>query len=217
MAERRASSDAVNILSPLARKPNKSLLYSESAKPTNTPITRATIEARIKEKEREILNQQPLRLELAKVESLVQKMGDSHLGLSQTEERYPSSKTTCLRWKVGGQSVLIGFESPRNVYFWNNLLQQSLSSNRQEKITSFSHPSESFDPSLFSSFGFSPSVIRGRIDAIEISDEELVALYAADDVLTELEGTAGLDTAAQCIALNLDPLWRRISKPLQPQ
>ena len=217
VAERRASSDAVNILSPLARKPNKSLLYSESAKPTNTPITRATIEARIKEKEREILNQQPLRLELAKVESLVQKMGDSHLGLSQTEERYPSSKTTCLRWKVGGQSVLIGFESPRNVYFWNNLLQQSLSSNRQEKITSFSHPSESFDPSLFSSFGFSPSVIRGRIDAIEISDEELVALYAADDVLTELEGTAGLDTAAQCIALNLDPLWRRISKPLQPQ
>lgn len=217
VAERRASSNIVNILSPLTRKPNKSLLYSESEKPTNTPVTRAAIEARIKEREREILNQQPLRLELAKVESLVQKMGDGHLGLSQTEERYPSSRTTCLRWKVSGQSILIGFESPRNVYFWNNLLQRSLSSNRQEKITSFSHPSESFDPSLFSSFGFSPSVIRGRIDAIEISDEELVALYAADDVLNEFEGTAGLDTAAQCIALNLDPLWRRISKPLQPQ
>ena len=216
-AETGTSSDVVNMLPSLAWEPNKSLLYSEAAKAKDIPVSKAEIEARIKEKEREILSQQPIKLELSKVEGLLQKMGDGHLGLSQTEERYPSSRTTCLRWKVNGQSVLIGFESPRNVYFWNNLLQQSLSSNRQEKITSFSHPSESFDPSLFSSFGFSPSVIRGRIDAIEMSDEELAALYAAADVLTEFEGTANLDVAAQYIALTLDPLWRRISRPLQSQ
>lgn len=214
-AETGTSSDVVNMLPSLGWEPTNSLLYSEEAK--HVPVSKALIEARIKEKEREILSQQPIKLVIAKVECLLRKMGDGHLGISQTKERYPGSRTTCLRWKVSGQSVLIGFESPRNVYFWNNLLQQSLSSNRKEKITSFSHPSDSFDPSLFSSFGFSPSVIRGRIDAIEMSDEELVAVYAAAGVLTDFEGTANLEIAAQHIALTLDPLWRRISRPLQPQ
>ena len=172
------------------------------------------VETRLKEREREILDNKPLEMNLLKVEKLVQKVGASHLGLNQTEERFPSSRTACLRWDVRGQSVLIGFESPRNVYFWNNLLQQSLSSNRQEKIILFSHPSESFDPGLFAGFGFSPSVIRGRVDAIEMSDQQLAMLYAADDILREFQAASNGDIATQYIALSLDPLWRRISKPL---
>ncbi len=178
------------------------------------PITRSRVEDLLKEREQEILDAGPVLLKLEEVERFVQKMGAHHLGLKQTEERYPSSRTTCLRWNVRGQSVLIGFESPRNVYFWNNLLQQSLSSNRHEKITAFSHSSEAFDPGLFASFGFSPSVIRGRIDTIEMSDQELALVYASDSILDELEHSPGSETAAQFIAMNLDPLWRRISRSL---
>mgnify|MGYP003645571021 CR=1 FL=1 len=185
----------------------------ETQEPVITlPLTRATIDAMLKERQQQILNSAPLQLELNRVEHFIHKMGDSYLGLNQKEERYPSSRTICLRWQVRGQSVLLGFESPKNVYFWNNLLQQSLSSNRHEKITAFSHASDSFDPGLFSSFGFSPRVIRGRIDAIELSDQELAVLYAAESVLGELENTSDGPTAAQFIAMHLDPLWRRISR-----
>jgi len=210
LSEKKETSNVVDFAGALRKSSEK----TDTSKPTATPVSRAAVESRLKEREREILDHKPLELDLPKVEKLVQKMGASHLGLNQTEERFPSSRTACLRWNVRGQSVLIGFESPRNVYFWNNLLQQSLSSNRHEKITSFSHSSESFDPGLFSSFGFSPSVIRGRIDAIEMSDQELAMLYAADDVLKEFEDAPNGDLVAQYIALSLDPLWRRISKPL---
>ena len=57
-------------------------------------------------------------------------------------------------------------------------------------------------------------MIRGRIDAIEMSDQQLAMLYAADDVLREFEAASNGDIATQYIALSLDPLWRRISKPL---
>ena len=144
----------------------------------------------------------------------IRTVGAMHAALSQQEERYPSSRTVCLRWSVRDHSVLTGFESPRNVYFWNNLLQQSLASNRQEKIAAFSHPSEPFDPSLFSSFGFSPAVIRGRVDIIEMNDRELAMIYAAERVLRDHERGADAEKVAQLITLHLDPLWRRIIQPL---
>ncbi len=212
--EKNEKSNVVDFAAALRQSTGKPFPDTQTTSTDSVLVSRARVETRLKEREREILDNKPLELDLPKVEKLVQKMGASHLGLNQTEERFPSSRTACLRWNVRGQSVLIGFESPRNVYFWNNLLQQSLSSNRQEKITSFSHSSESFDPGLFASFGFSPSVIRGRIDAIEMSDQELAMLYAADDVLKEFEDAPNGDMAAQYVALSLDPLWRRISKPL---
>jgi hypothetical protein len=115
---------------------------------------------------------------------------------------------------VRGESVLIGFESPQNVYFWNNLLQQSLASNRHEKLAAFSHRTESFNPELFSSFGFSPAVIKDHIDVIEMSDRELAMIYAADSIITESRGTEDAPAAIQIVIRYLDPLWRRISKPV---
>lgn len=212
--EKKEKSNVVDFAAALRQSPEQTFPDTNPTSTNPSLVSRATVETRLKQREREILDNKPLEMDLPKVEKLLQKMGASHLGLNQTEERFPSSRTACLRWNVRGQSVLIGFESPHNVYFWNNLLQQSLSSNRQEKITSFSHSSESFDPGLFASFGFSPSVIRGRIDAIEMSDQQLAMLYAADDVLREFEAASNGDIATQYIALSLDPLWRRISKPL---
>ena len=212
--EKKEKSNVLDFAAALRQSPEKTFPDTNTISTSPLLVSRAMVETRLKEREREILDNKPLEMDLLKVEKLVQKMGASHLGLNQTEERFPSSRTACLRWNVRGQSVLIGFESPRNVYFWNNLLQQSLSSNRQEKITSFSHSSESFDPGLFAGFGFSPSVIRERIDAIEMSDQQLAMLYAADDILREFEAASNGDIATQYIALSLDPLWRRISKPL---
>ena len=212
--EKKEKSNVVDFAAALKQSPEKTFPDTNTISTNPLLVSRAMVETRLKEREREILDNKPLEMDFPKVEKLVQKMGVSHLGLNQTEERFPSSRTACLRWNVRGQSILIGFESPRNVYFWNNLLQQSLSSNRQEKITSFSHSSKSFDPGLFAGFGFSPSVIRGRFDAIEMSDQQLAMLYAADDILREFEAASNGEIATQYIALSLDPLWRRISKPL---
>lgn len=174
------------------------------------PLTRASLEQTLAEKEREILSGTVVTLDLERLERFIRQVGRQHAALGQQEERYPSSRTVCLRWNVRGHSVLTGFESPRNVYFWNNLLQQSLASNRQEKIVAFSHHSAPFDAAVFSSFGFSPTVIRGRIDTIEMNDRELAMLYAADQILQEFENSGDGEKAIQLITLHLDPLWRRM-------
>ncbi len=173
-------------------------------------FTRASFEQLLGEYERELLSGPALILDLERLERFIRELGKQHAALGQQEERYPSSRTICLRWNVRGQSVLTGFESPRNVYFWNNLLQQSLASNRKEKIAAFSHHSEPFDPSLFSSFGFSPAVIQGRIDIIEMNDRELAMIYAAEKIQSEVKKFPGSENVVQWIALHLDPLWRRM-------
>ncbi|MBP6782465.1 MAG: hypothetical protein KA152_01660 [Verrucomicrobiales bacterium] len=173
-------------------------------------LTRATLEQLLARREQDLLSGPALSLDLERLERFIRTVGAQHAALGQQEERYPSSRTVCLRWNVRGQSVLTGFESPRNVYFWNNLLQQSLASNRQEKIAAFSHHSEPFDPSLFSSFGFGPAVIRGKVDIIEMNDRELAMIYAADRTVRDLENTPDGEKAIQLITLHLDPLWRRM-------
>lgn len=176
--------------------------------------TRASLEQLLAEYERELLSGSALILDLDRLERFIRELGRQHTALGQQEERYPGSRTICLRWNARGQSVLTGFESPRNVYFWNNLLQQSLASNRKEKIAAFSHHSESFDPTLFSSFGFSPAVIQGRIDIIEMNDRELAMIYAAEKILNEVRNLPGSENVIQWIALHLDPLWRRMIQPV---
>ncbi|MDF2374947.1 MAG: hypothetical protein P1U81_01815 [Verrucomicrobiales bacterium] len=168
----------------------------------------------LKSREEGLLENPSLRLDLEKVERFIRKIGVQHPGLSQSEERFPSSRTVCVRWNVRGESVLLGFESPQNVYFWNNLLQQSLASNRREKLAAFSHRTEAFDPGLFSSFGFSPAVARDRIDVIEMNDRELAMIYATDSIISESENTVEAPAAVQIAIRYLDPLWRRISKAI---
>lgn len=179
------------------------------------PVTAPpSVEALLQRRQEQLLQSPPLRMDLERIERFVSAIGKDHPGLSQQEERYPSSRTVCLRWTVRDLSVLIGFESPRNVYFWNNLLQRSLASNRNEKIAAFSHSTERFNPSLFSTFGFSPAVIKGKIDVIELSDRELALVYAAESVLQETRQTAQNGHALQVTMQTLDPLWRRISQSL---
>jgi hypothetical protein len=188
-----------------------------SSPPESAPSGAApavNVEVLLRQREEEMLRGGALRLDLARIEHFIRMVGGQHSGLSQTEERFPGSQSVCLRWMVHGQSVLVGFESPANVYFWNNLLQQSLASTQLEKIAAFSHTSEPFDPGLFSSFGFSPAVAVGHIDIIELTDRELAMLYAADQVVSETAGTESADRAVQMITRQLDPLWRRISQPL---
>ncbi len=178
------------------------------------PLTRAALEQTLAQRERDLLSGSPLTLDLERIGRFIRAVGAKHPALGQQEERYPSSRTICLRWSARGHSVLTGFESPRNVYFWNNLLQQSLASNRYEKIAAFSHASEPFDPSLFASFGFSPAVIQGRIDIIGMNDRELAMIYAAERALRDYEGTPEAEKAMQLVTLHLDPLWRRMIQPL---
>ncbi len=184
------------------------------APPPKAPLTRASLEQTLARHERELLSGPALALDLDRVGRFIRAVGEKHPALGQQEERHPSSRTVCLRWSARGHSVLVGFESPRNVHFWNHLLQQSISSNRYEKIAAFSHPSEPFDPALFASFGFSPAVIRGRVDIIEMNDRELAMIYAADLTMRDYGSSPDAEKAAQLVTLHLDPLWRRLVQPL---
>ena len=182
--------------------------------PMPTDIAPPDIPTILREEEQRLQSGPALRLDLERLEHFIRSMGTLHPGLSQTEERFPSSRSVCLRWNVRSQSVLLGFESPQNVYFWNNLLQQSLASNRDEKIAVFSHDSDPFDPKLFASFGFSPAVTQGRIDIIRMNDRELAMIYAAESVYLRFVETPESNRAIQVITRHLDPLWRRISRPI---
>ncbi len=178
------------------------------------PLNRASFERAVAEREDELLSGPGLVLDLERLAKFVGAVGSRHPALAQKEERYPSSRSACLRWNGHGHSVVVGFESPRNAYFWNNLLQQSLASNRQEKIVGFSHPSEPFDPALFAGFGYSPAVVRARVDIIEMNDRELAMVLATERTLREHESGADGEKACQFAILRLDPLWRRIVQPL---
>ncbi len=196
------------------KEASPTILSLQEESENGPPVSQQEIERQLRDAQKEIAEKATLDLDLNRIGSLLRRVGPTHKGLNQTEERFPSSQIPCLRWTVRSVSVLTGFESPQNVYFWNNLLQQSLSASEVEKIAAFSHSSHSFDPGLFSSFGFSPSVISGRIDIIEMNDKELSILYAADEVLTRYQGRPEEETAKEVITLFLDPLWRRISRPL---
>ncbi|MEM7699445.1 MAG: hypothetical protein AAF236_13690 [Verrucomicrobiota bacterium] len=175
-------------------------------------LNQVVINEMIDNAEKEILADRPLKLDLARLEAFFTRIGAEHGGLNQSSTRLPGGQTASLRWNVRGQSILVSFESPKNVYFWNHLLQQSLASDRTEKLAAFSHASEPFDPTLFASFGFSPTVTRGRIDIIEMTDSDLALLYAADQVLAEVAQAPESPYATQIISRRLDPLWRRVSE-----
>lgn len=213
---------------PAAKGTNESAGSKTEKKPATAPVSPATapiqplraesappnITEMLQEEERRLLSGPPLQLDLERLEQFIQKMGALHPGLSQNEERFPSSRSVCLRWNVHGKSVLLGFESPKNVYFWNNLLQQSLASSQEEKIAAFSHASDPFEENLFSSFGFSPAVTKGRIDIIQMKDRELAMIYATENVFSRFAETPESNRATQIVMRHLDPLWRRISRPV---
>lgn len=178
------------------------------------PLTRAAFDRALAERESELLASVPLKLDRERLSRFLQQLGARHAALGQREERFPSSLLPCLRWDGRGHSVLVGFESSRNAQFWNHLLQQSLASNRLEKIAAFSHASDPFELSLFAGFGFSPAVVRGRIDLIAMNDRELAMIQAAEQVYRQYEATPDADQVGQWVILRLDPLWRRLIQPL---
>ncbi len=159
-------------------------------------------------------NSEVLKLDLERLEKFVSKVGKHHPALSQEEENIASSRTVCLRWKIRETPVLIGFEAPRNVYFWNTLLQQCLTSGGKDKITAFSHSSEIFNPDLFSGFGFSKEIVSTHIDIVEMNDKELGMIYAAESFLSSAEEQGRSEEAYRLVTRRLDPLWRRIGRPM---
>lgn len=169
---------------------------------------------RLKKREEELLAEGSLQLDLERLEQFLCTIGKHHAGLSQQEERFPGTQTVCLQWRVRRLLVLIGFESPENVYFWNTLLQRTLSTDAAIKVSAFSHPSQPFDPGVFSEFGFSRAIVEQRIDLIEMGDRELAMIYSADELLSDLGTSPDSERAIQTITRYLDPLWRRISQPI---
>jgi len=187
---------------------------AQPASPETSPPRERSLQQELNDQEEELRSGGGLAFDLPRIERLILTVGSRHPGLSQTEEHQPGSRSVCARWRVHGQSVLVGFEPPGNAYFWSQLLQQSLSSGAVEKIAAFSHRSEPFDPSVFASFGFAPSLIRSRIDIIEMGDRELAMLYASAHLLQRHEGSPEEAEAFDTVTRYLDPLWRRISRTL---
>ncbi|MEM9017487.1 MAG: hypothetical protein AAGC68_10775 [Verrucomicrobiota bacterium] len=170
-----------------------------------------SFESELRELETKILEEPGLTLDLPRVANLLRVAAAQHPGLHQTEERFPSSRSACLRWHVRNQFVLLGFEEPGNVYFWNNLLQQSIASDRNEKIIAFSHSSDPFDPELFANFGFSPGIVASNIDLVELSDRDLARIYATEKLLDSESRSRSPETTLQNVSRSLDPLWKRIA------
>ncbi len=194
--------------------PGVTPLVEAVSPPPRPPLSRAEFTEIIQRRESELLTSSALTMDTTRIGNFIRRVGSQHTALAQTEERYAGSLSPCLHWKVRELSVIIGFESPRNIYFWNNLLQRSLASNRIEKLTAFSHPSDPFDPTLFDRFGFSPAVVRARVDIIEMNNRELAMIYATEETLNSFVNTPDAERAMQLATLHLDPLWRRMIQSL---
>jgi len=176
---------------------------------------RTSLESRLRE--HEALYCAPGRavpLDLKTLERFVRRVGMYHTVLGQSEESFAGAGTTCLRWRVHDHPVFLGFEPPRNVYFWNSLLRHALDEPERGKVAGFSHRSIPFNPELFDGFGFPRDVVLRHVDIIELNDRELGMIYAAATLVDEARDVGEADAALNLITRRLDPLWRRIGQPM---
>jgi len=205
-------SSPVESTKPIMRDLPKPKLSPEESAP---PTAGVSPEQSLRDREAALTHSsKTLQLDLPRIEKLIQTVGRHHPALNQGEEHFLSSRSVCLRWRVHDRSILIGFDSPRNVYFWNSLLQQVVEAEEASKITSFSHRSQPFDPTVFTSFGFSRDLVDRHIDIVEMNDKELAMVYAAETLIEDAIRGGSEARAIEVVARRLDPLWRRISQPL---
>ncbi|NNE92024.1 MAG: hypothetical protein HKN23_10290 [Verrucomicrobiales bacterium] len=151
---------------------------------------------------------------LNRIGQLIREVGRQYSGVAQVEEAVPGSRDGCLRWTVKNQIVMLGFESPRNVAFWNTVLQRAIAASGSAKVTVLSHQSDPFDARSLASFGVDQATAMRYIDVVELSEGDVALLYASERFLAESDAAGHAEAAIAMIARRLDPFWRRLARPL---
>lgn len=151
-----------------------------------------------------------------RVQRVISAVGAQFPAVQQQEEIV--SFRSCLRWNVRGSEVRLGFEAPENFAFWNELLNRTISAESPGKIVLFSHPSVPFDGRSLAAMGGDAQMAVQFVDVVELTNQDLVRLYAAERFLEESQGEGGGSSsytfAARIVASRLDDFWRRLGRSL---
>ena len=162
--------------------------------------------------------EQNLALDLPLLEKFVTSVGASHPPLSQSEVSIPGGNSTCLRWDLAEQSVWIGFEPARNIFFYSNILQRLISdpTGIRGKIVCFVHETEPFNENLLTTNGIGKDVLTRYFDFVQLSNRELSLLFASAHFLEDRRQKGQGDEAHALIIRQLNPLWQRLTRTITP-
>lgn len=162
--------------------------------------------------------EQNLAIDLPLLEKFVTSIGATHPPLSQSEVSIPGGNSTCLRWDLAEQSVWIGFEPARNIFFYSNILQRLVSdpTGIRGKIVCFVHETEPFNENLLTTNGIGKDVLTRYFDFVQLSNRELALLYASAHFLEDCRRKGQGDEAHTLVIRQLNPLWQRLTRTIDP-
>lgn len=162
--------------------------------------------------------EQNLAIDLPLLEKFIKSVGAGHPPLSQSEVSIPGGNSTCLRWDLSEQSVWIGFEPARNIFFYSNILQRLISdpTGVRGKIVCFVHETEPFNENLLITNGISKDVLTRYFDFVQLSNRELSLLYASANFFEDRRQNGQGDEAHALIIRQLNPLWQRLTRTINP-
>lgn len=135
----------------------------------------------------------------------------------------PGDKPTVMKWVFPGNEILFGFEPEHQFRFWQSLIK--LAGRRvgttvagRLKLVVFSESDRPFTGAASLDEKEMLAARRSFLDVIDLDAGMIASITAADRVVCEMAKAQEPVLPADAIrelAPQLDPLWRRITRPLQ--
>lgn len=169
------------------------------------------------------LDKRGQRLDLEAVRRLVALAGESFPVVESSDFKMsPGDEPSVMKWVFPGNEILFGFEPEHQFRYWQSLIK--LAGRRSEtaavgrlKLVVFSEGSNPFSGAASLDESALEDARQNYLDVIELDAGMIASVTAADRVVCEMAKSERPVLPADAIrelASQLDPLWRRITKPL---
>ena len=162
-------------------------------------------------------------LDLEAMRRLVALAGESFPVVTPSDFKMsPGEEPMVMKWVFPGNEILFGFEPEHQFRYWQSLIK--LAGRRSEsasvgrlKLVVFSEGAQPFSGAASMEEDEMVEARRRYLDVIDLDAGMIASVTAADRVVSEMaksdEPVLPSDAIRE-LAVQLDPLWRRITRPL---
>ncbi|MCP5112650.1 MAG: hypothetical protein GY953_17640 [bacterium] len=170
-----------------------------------------------------LLKKRGQRLDLEALRRMVSLAGESFPVVEASDFKMsPGEEPRVMKWVFPGNEILFGFEAEHQFRYWQSLIK--LAGRRAEsaaagrlKLVVFCDCEKPFSGAASADEGELEAARENYLDVIELDAGTIASVAAADRVVFEMAKAEVPVVPADAIrelAPQLDPLWRRITRPL---
>ncbi|MGI9241649.1 MAG: hypothetical protein ACR2RV_12685 [Verrucomicrobiales bacterium] len=171
-----------------------------------------------------LLSKRAQGLDLEALRRMVSLAGERFPVVESSEFKMsPGDEPTVMKWVFPGNEIMFGFEPEHQFRFWQSLIK--LAGRRMEttvagrlKLVVFSESDRPFSGAASLEEEEMQEARRNFLDVIDLDPGMIASIIAADRVVCEMakadEPVLPADAIRE-LAPQLDPLWRRITRPLR--